>query len=122
MFWGNHSTGWVSGLALGGRNPDVSPHFQELWAGLDDLLARPREWHLDDAIDAAGPRRHHDDAVGQEDSLLGGMGYEDDCLAFAVPDPQQPRWQPVAGLTVECDVGFVHKPRVGPDRDRQRGA
>src|SRR3546814_195415 len=48
------------------------------------------------------------------------MGYEDDGLAFAVPDPQQLRLQQVAGLNVECAVGFVHQQRVGLDRQGPR--
>src|SRR3546814_263106 len=50
------------------------------------------------------------------------MGYEDDGLAFAVPDPQQLRLQQVAGLNVECAVGFVHQQRVGLNRQGPRNA
>src|SRR3546814_15243388 len=84
---------------------------------------RISDWSSDVcSSDLAGPRRHHDYAVGQKDSLLDGMRYEDDCLAFAVPDSQQLRLQQVAGLNVECAVGFIHQQRVRLNRQGPRDA
>ena len=44
------------------------------------------ELGVDDGLDAAGPRRHHRDAVGEIDRLLHVVGDEDHGLRRALPD------------------------------------
>src|SRR5688572_1710851 len=50
---------------------------------------RPRDVDLELAYDAAWPRRHHDDAVAEEDRLVDRMGDQDDGLATRDPDALQ---------------------------------
>src|SRR6267154_2061364 len=49
--------------------PDVAAQIEKFRRALDLVVARPCEWHLDDALDAPRTRRHHDDAVGQIERL-----------------------------------------------------
>ena len=50
------------------------------------LGSRLSKLGVDDGLDAAGPRRHHRDAVGEIDRLLHVVGDEDHGLGRALPD------------------------------------
>src|SRR5262249_26244408 len=52
-------------------------------------VARARDVDLDDLADGRGPRRHHDDAIGELHGLLDVVGDEQDRLLLGLPDPQQ---------------------------------
>src|SRR5215210_7084666 len=74
-------------------------------------LDRPRVWQVDvdDPGDAAGTRRHHDDARGEEDGLGDRVRYEDDRRAARVPDAQQLEVQALARHLVEGAERLVHQ-------------
>ena len=82
------------------------------------------ELGVDDGLDAAGPRRHHRDAVGEIDRLLHVVGDEDHGLRRALPDAEQLRLHQVPGLRVERAERLVHQQdaRIEGERAGERGA
>ena len=80
---------------------------QRIFIGLDG--PRPGQLVYEDLRDPAGPRRHDDDPVGQEDGLLDAVGDEDDGLGAVDPDPLQLEVHPLAGQRVERAEWLVHQ-------------
>ena len=56
-----------------------------------------------------GPRRHHDDPVGQEHRLGDGVGHEHDGRAGLPADPHELDLHPLAGHLVERTERLVHQ-------------
>ena len=92
--------------------------------GLEDVRVVLVELGVDDGLDAAGPRRHHRDAVGEIDRLLHVVGDEDHGLGRALPDAQQLGLHQAARLRVERAERLVHQQdvRIEGERARDRGA
>src|ERR1700677_2660593 len=103
---------------------DLQHPRDELWSGLDVDRTRARNVDIVDRGDAARPRRHHDDAVGQEDRLRYRMSDEDDRLACLHPDFLDQQIHFVAGESVEGAERLVHQQHGGVDREApdDRGA
>ena len=87
-------------------------------------VARPRQVDVDDLADAPGPRRHHEDPVGEEHRLGDAVGDEDDGLACSRPDAQQLEVHRLARHRVERAEGLVHQQqrRVVHERAAMRDA
>jgi hypothetical protein len=79
-----------------------------------------RERHVDDRADAPGPRRHHRDAVAQEDRLLDAVRDEDDRERGARRDARELLLQRHARLRVDRGERLVHEHDVGVVRERAR--
>ena len=89
--------------------------------------ARPRgRWmiNLDDTSISPGSRRHHHDAVGEQDRLVDAVGDEDHGLAGREPQLLEIDAHLFAGQRVERAEGLVHQQqrRVVDQRSRDRGA
>ena len=71
--------------------------------------SRPRQIDLDDARYAAGPRRHGDDAVGEQNGLADVVRHEDHGLLVRVPDAHQLEAELLARHGVERRERLVHQ-------------
>jgi hypothetical protein len=76
-------------------------------------LTGTRERHFDDRFDAAGMRRHDDDAVAECHRLVDAVGDEHDRLLVFVPDAQQFLLQQGTVLLVERRERLVHQQHLG---------
>ena len=68
--------------------------------------------------DAARPRSHHDDPVGQEDRFADVVRDEDDRLPRLLPESQEQQVHLVARERVERAEGLVHQEHGGVLRER----
>src|SRR5882672_8211545 len=81
---GNPRSNDVDGLmpaAVFNRSLDLADDLDEGGRRIERERARAREVDLEGARQAARARRHHEDAVGEEDGLGDVVGDEDDGLA-----------------------------------------
>ena len=87
-------------------------------------MARMRQVDGDIRLDAAGPRRHHDDARGHEDRLLDVVGDEQHRLLAPLPDAEQQFLHQPARLVVERAERLVQQQDLGivGERAGDRGA
>ena len=87
-------------------------------------VARVRERHVDDLLDAAGLRGHHHGAVAEHQRLLDRVGDVDHGLAGLLPDAHQLGLQDRAVLRVERGERLVHQQhaRVGDEGARDGAA
>ena len=85
-------------------------------------LGRPRlrQVDRDDRRDPPGPRRHDDDARGQEHGLGDRVGDEDHRRAGLRPDAQQLEVEPLARHLVERAERLVHQQERRRERERAR--
>ena len=99
--------------------PESSPA-----AGLAQELnvARPRRWIGKVGNDAAGPRRHDDHAVGQQDRLGDVVGDKDDRLAARHPDALQLDRHRLPGQCVKRRERLVHQQHAGVVQQRADNA
>ena len=74
-----------------------------------EQVARARDWHWRDGLDASRPRRHHDHAVGERNGLAEIVGDEVDGLAFFVPQFEQLVLEQQPGLGVQWAEWFIHQ-------------
>jgi len=81
-------------------------------------FARARQRHLDDGLDAARPRGHHVDAVGQENRFLDVVGDEQHRDAELLPDIGQDLLHHHAGLGIERAERLVHQQHLRARRQR----
>ena len=90
-------------------------------SGVFAELARVRSLrspHVDDVADAAGPRRHHHDPVGEEHRLGDRVGDEDHGGAGLGADPHQLGLHALAGHLVERAERLVHQQQPRPLGER----
>lgn len=75
------------------------------------IVRGARSWQIDLLLvqDAARPRSHQDDAIGEPHRLPNVVGHEDDRLPGRAPDPLDLALKNLARLGVECGEGFVHE-------------
>ena len=83
-----------------------------------DDVARARELDLVHVLDAAGPPRQDDDAVGERDGLGEVVGHEDDGLPPAGPELQELGLEAELGVGVERAERLVHQEDLGLDHER----
>src|SRR5437879_3706470 len=81
-------------------------------------IARVRERHLEHALDTARARRQRHHPGREEERLLETVGDEDDRLARARPDGQEPLAHEESGLLVERAERLVHEHDLRVDRER----
>ena len=81
---------------------------------------RPRARQLDGHVghDPAGPRRHHQHAVGEEDRLRDAVRHQHDRRAGRFPETQQLHVEPVARQRVERAEGLVEQQDGRIQRER----
>src|SRR5215211_1346374 len=86
--------------------------------------ARLRQRHVDVLAQATGPWRQHNDAVGQDHSLLHIVGDEENGDPPHCMNAQQFPMHAAAGLRVEARERFVHEQniRLADEAARQRNA
>ena len=103
---------------------DLHDARDEIRLRLDLDRARARDIDVVDRGDAARPRRHHDDAVGQEDRLRDRVGDEGDGLAGLHPDFLDQHVHLVAREGVERAERLVHQEhrRIDGEAAHDRGA
>ena len=82
------------------------------------IVARPRQVDVVDPREPARPRRHDDDAVGEEDRLADVVRDEHDRLAALAPEPEQKQVHLVARERVERAERLVHQQHVRVLRQR----
>src|SRR5262249_5260288 len=82
------------------------------------------ELDRDDLLYPARPRRHHDDAVGQENSLADRMGDENNRLALLARQMMEVEAHLIARNGVERPEGLIHQQQAGIvyERTHDRGA
>src|SRR4051794_40803532 len=73
---------------------------------------RLRQVDVDDPADPARPRRHDDDAGGQEDRLRDRVRHEDNRRAGLPPDPHELEIEPLPGHLVERAERLVHEEQL----------
>ena len=97
---------------------------RECGARLHRVVARMGQVDGDVGLDPSGARRHHDDAVAEEDRLLDVVGDEQHGLALPLPDPEQEFLHERTGLVVERAEGLVEEQdgRIVGERPGDRGA
>src|SRR3954454_4832649 len=110
------------GGSLAQEVPDAVPVARERLRAADVLVAGARavEADVDDLADPAGARAHDGDALPQEDRLVDVVGDEEDRRAGALPDPEQPLLEQLAGLRVEGAERLVHEQHLRLDRQAPR--
>ena len=96
---------------------DLQHPRDEIRLSLDLDRTRARNVDIVDRRDAAGPRGHHDDAVGEEDRLRYRMRDEGDRLARLHPDFLDQQIHFVAREGVERAERLVHQQHRGIDRE-----
>ena len=72
-------------------------------------LARTRQGHVHDSLDAAGARCHRDDAIAEVKRFVDIVRDEDHRDAFVFPDALQLVLQPPARQRVECAEWLVEQ-------------
>ena len=80
--------------------------------------ARTRQLHGEIRDHASGPRRHHDDPVGDEDRLGDAVRDQQDRRRRAFPEPQQLQVEPLAAQRVEGAERLVEQQHLGLERER----
>ena len=85
----------------------------ELWRGLRRQIAGPGQRYRQIQHDAAGPRRHDNDAVGQEDGFGNAVRHKDNGLAAFCPNPQQFDAEIFARDGVQRPKGLVQQEHFG---------
>ena len=83
-------------------------------------VAWAAEGHVEHLLEAAGPRRHHRDAVAEHDCLVDRVGDEHHGLAFLRPlhELQKFLLQNFARLRIERGKWLVHQQRRGVHGER----
>ena len=101
--------------------PDGVLELDEPRVALDGQRTRALERHVEHALDAAGPRAHHHDPIGQVHRLVDLVRDEQHCLARARPDLEELRLHVLARLRVERGKRLVHQQhhRIRRQRPRQ---
>src|SRR5947209_434589 len=86
--------------------------------------ARPRQVHLEHFPHAAGPGRHDDDPVAQDDSLVDAVGDEHQRALLLLENSHQLLLQQLARLRVKRAERLVHQQHLGIEHERsgQAGA
>src|SRR5688572_9517166 len=86
--------------------------------------AWPRDVDFELPHDAARPRRHHDDAVAEEDRLVNRVGDQHHGLAARHPNALQLGVHALASERIERAERLVHQEKLGIARERahDRGA
>src|SRR5262245_16189455 len=100
--------------------PDALLERDECRLVLERERALPRQVDRDDVLDAGGPRREHDDAVGEEDRFVDLMGDEQRGGLGAREDLQQFPLQEFARLRVERRERLVEQQELRLDRESAR--
>src|SRR5262245_18936593 len=122
----SRSTSWSLGRGDGARQGfrDLPALAHIVGGGAEAFVARIGCVDQKLGEDAAGPRRHHDDPLGEIDRLEYRMGDEDDGLAQRLPEREQVIVEAKARDLVERGERLVHQQelRLGDERTRDRGA
>src|SRR5262249_48037968 len=86
-------------------------------------MALASELDRDDFLHPARPRRHHDDAVGEENSLADRMGDENNRLPLFARQMMEVEAHLIACNGVERPEGLVHQQQTGVvyERTHDRG-
>src|SRR5258708_9590983 len=109
---GGAASSWATPLdeLLAERMPDMLEQFG-ITRCLTDVhrVARPREVNLEHILDPAGTCREQDDAVSQRQRFAEIVGYEQDGLLLAIPDPQQHLMHIDLGVSIERAERLVHQ-------------
>src|SRR5690606_3515868 len=79
---------------------------------------RVREVDVYHLADATRPRRHDDDAGGEEDGLGDRVGYEHDGLLRLLPQAEQLEVHGLTGYLVQRTEGLVHQQELGVEGQR----
>ena len=82
--------------------------------------ARPRQRHVDDRGDAAGPRAHHIDLVRHEHRLGDRMGHQQRRGAGLRPDPQQLEVHALPRDLIQCAERLVEQQNIRRQHQRPR--
>src|SRR5215475_3394896 len=107
----SRSRSWSLGRRDGARQGfrDLPAVADIVGGGAEAFVARIGRVDQELGEDAAGPRGHYDDPMGEIDRLEYRMGDEDDGLAQRLPERQQFVVEAKARDLVECGKRLVHQ-------------
>src|SRR5581483_7155356 len=102
------------------QGPDLVQVLEEHRLTLDVQRPRARDVDIENGLDAARPRAHHDHPIRQEDRLVNLVGDEQHRLARGVPHLEQLLLHELARLGVERRERLVHQEDLGVRGQRPR--